>query len=169
MTELEIAKRRALYLLGGRDYSRRELYKKLLNNYSPETCEKVVAFAEEYGYLDEERYAKRLARSYIEGKKYGARRAALMMKQKGLDGEVIEAALEQFPEELRRDALVGLVERKYYDRIFGEGLEGRKELQKVIAALARRGYSYGEIKNAIDTVRENAGEEEDFDEPEWLE
>lgn len=167
MTELEIAKRRALYLLGGRDYSRKELYKKLLNNYSPETCEKVVAFAEEYGYLDEERYAARLAKHYIEGKKYGTRRAALMMSQKGLEREIIEAALEQFPAETRQDALVEFVEQKYYDRIFGEGLEGRKELQKVIAALARRGYSYGEIKSAIDTVRENAGEEEEFDEPEW--
>lgn len=169
MTELEIAKRRALYLLGGRDYSRKELYKKLLNNYSPETCEKTVAFAEEYGYLDEERYARRLARSYIEGKKYGVRRAALMMSQKGLDREIIDAALEQFPDEARQGALEELIEQKYYDRIFGEGIEGRKELQKVIAALARRGYSYGEIKNAIDTVRENAGEEENFDEPEWLE
>lgn len=167
MTELEIAKRRALYLLGGRDYSRRELYKKLLNNYSPETCEKVVAFAEEYGYLDEERYASRLAKHYVEGKKYGVRRAAMMMSQKGLERETIEVALEQFPEELRQDALVELIEQKYYDRISIEGLEGRKELQKVIAALARRGYSYGEIKSAVDTVRENAEMEEDFDEPEW--
>ena len=57
MTELDIAKRRALYLLGGRDYSRKELHKKLMNNYSEETCEKVLEFVEEYGYLDEERYA----------------------------------------------------------------------------------------------------------------
>lgn len=167
MTELDIAKRRALYLLGGRDYSRKELYKKLLNNYSEETCEKVLDFVEEYGYLDEERYAKRLARQCIEVKKYGVRRAQYMLLQKGIDRETAEAVLAEYPEETRLEGLVQLIEQKYSDRLFGEGLEGRKELQKVVAALARRGFSYGEVKSAIEIVRENA--EEDFDSPEWEE
>lgn len=160
MSELETAKKRAMYLLGGKDYSRRALYDKLREHYSPESCEKAVAQMCEYGYLDDARYAKRLARQYIEGKKYGKRRAALMLSQKGLERETIEEALSLYSADEMTEELADLIEKKYLDRLFGEGLEGRKEAQKVIAALARRGYGYGEIQSAIALVRERA--EEDF-------
>lgn len=162
MSELETAKKRAMYLLGGRDYSRRALYDKLREHYSPESCEKAVAQMCEYGYLDDERYAKRLARQYIEGRKYGKRRAALMLSQKGLERETIEEALSLYSADEMTEELAELIEKKYLDRLFGEGLEGRKETQKVIAALARRGYGYGEIQSAISLVQERAEEEEDF-------
>lgn len=159
MSELETAKKRAMYLLGGKDYSRRALYDKLREHYSPESCEKAVAQMCEYGYLDDERYAKRLARQYIEGKKYGKRRAALMLSQKGLERETIEEALSLYSADEITEELADLIEKKYLDRLFGEELEGRKETRKVIAALARRGYGYGEIQSAIALVRERAEEE----------
>lgn len=160
MSELETAKKRAMYLLGGRDYSRRALYEKLREHYSEESCEKAVAQMCEYGYLDDERYAKRLARQYIEGRKYGKRRAALMLSQKGLERETIEEALSLYSADMVAEELADLIETKYLGRLFGEGPEGRKETQKVIAALARRGYGYGEIRTALSLVEERLEEEE---------
>lgn len=160
--ELETAKKRAMYLLGGKDYSKKELMDKLLKNYSRENCEKAVAQMEEYGYLDDERYAKKLARQYIEVRKYGKSRAKMMMIQKGLGSALADEALEQYTSDDMIDEIVSIIEKKYYDRLFEEGLEGRKEMQKVMAALARRGYGYEDIKSAVEIVRDGA--EDFFDE-----
>ncbi|MBQ7835074.1 MAG: regulatory protein RecX [Ruminiclostridium sp.] len=160
--ELETAKKRAMYLLGGKDYSKKELMNKLLKNYSMENCEKAVAQMEEYGYLDDERYAKKLARQYIEVRKYGKSRAKMMMIQKGLGSALADEALEQYTSDDMIDEIVSIIEKKYYDRLFEEGLEGRKEMQKVMAALARRGYGYEDIKSAVAIVRDGA--EDFFDE-----
>ena len=149
MEELEIAKRRAMHLLAARDYGKNELYKKLLNNYSEKTAAAVTKMMWEYGYIDDERYAKKLAKAYIEIRKYGKSRAALMMREKGLDRDTIESALEEYDSEDITSEIVELLKKKYIDRLFLEGLEGKKEMQKVIAALARRGYSYGDIKTAL--------------------
>lgn len=154
MEELEIAKRRAMHLLAARDYGKKELYKKLLNNYSEETSLAVTEMMTEYGYIDDERYAKKLAKTYIEIRKYGKKRAALMMREKGLDRDTIENALEEYDAEAITSEIVALLKKKYMDRLFLEGPEGKKEMQKVIAALARRGYSYGDIKTALYVLEE---------------
>ena len=49
----------------------------------------------------------------------------------------------------RISEIAELIRKKYTDRLFIEGLEGKKEVQKVVAALARRGYSYSDIKSAL--------------------
>ncbi len=161
MTELEKAKRRAMYLLGGRDYGRNELIEKLKNNYSEETALTVTELMCEYGYVNDERYAEKLARQYIIGRKYGKNRAAQMMRLKLLDRETIDAALEKFTKEDITAEITELLRKKYADRLFLEGIEGRKEMQKVMAALARRGYSYTDIKSALEAVREDLDETED--------
>ena len=160
--ELETAKKRAMYLLGGKDYSRKELLQKLLKNYSRETCEAAVEQMAEYGYLNDERYAKKLARQYIEVRKYGKSRAKMMMIQKGLGSALADEALEQYSADDMIDEIVSIIEKKYYDKLFVDGPDGQKEMQKVMAALARRGYGYEDIKSAVAVVRE--GEETDFDE-----
>ena len=154
MEELEIARRCAMHLLAARDYGKKELYKKLLNNYSEKTSLAVTEMMTEYGYLDDERYAKKLAKTYIEIRKYGKKRAALMMREKGLDRDTIENALEEYDAEAITSEIVVLLKKKYMDRLFLEGPEGKKEMQKVIAALARRGYSYGDIKTALYALEE---------------
>ena len=154
--ELETAKKRAMYLLGGKDYSRKELTEKLLKNYSREAAEAAVSQMVEYGYLDDSRYAKKLARQYIEVRRYGKSRAKMMMIQKGLGPQLVDEALEQYSAEDLIGEIVTLIEKKYYDRLFIEGLEGRKEMQKVMAALARRGYGYEDIKTAVSAVRDRA-------------
>ncbi len=158
--ELETAKKRAMYLLGGKDYSKKELFDKLLKNYSRETCESVIEMMCEYGFLDDERYAKKLARQYIEVRKYGKSRAKMMMLQKGLGSALADEALEQYSADDLINEIVEIIEKKYYDRLFTEGLEGRKEMQKVMAALARRGYGFEDIKSAVALVKEGA----EFDE-----
>lgn len=162
--ELETAKKRAVYLLGGKDYSKKELMNKLLNNYSRESCEAAVEQMVEYGYLDEKRYANRLAHAYIEVRKYGKSRAKMMMIQKGLAPELADEVLSAYSSEDMVEEIAEVIRKKYSDRICIDGLEGRKELQKVMAALARRGYGYEDIKTAISLVKDGFSDYDFYDE-----
>lgn len=152
--EYERARKRAMYLLGSRPYSTAALREKLLNNYSEETAERVIEDMTRYGFLDDEEYARRLASSIIKGKKYGTHRAKAEMRRKGVPQELIEQALSEYSREDMAESLTELVRKKYADRI-----TDRDERQKVIAALARRGYGFGEIKSAIMAVLEEMEEE----------
>lgn len=153
--EYERARKRAMYLLGSRPYSTAALREKLLNNYSEETADRVIQDMTRYGFLDDGEYARRLASSIIKGKKYGLHRAKAEMRRKGVPDELIEQALGEYSREELTDSLTQLVRKKYSDRIID-----RAERQKVIAALARRGYGFGEIKTAIAAVLEEIEDEE---------
>lgn len=160
--ELETAKKRAMYLLGARDYSRKELLEKLMKNYSRETCEAAVSQMAEYGYLDDSRYADKLARKFVEVRKYGKNRAKMMMIQKGLNPSLADEALSRYSADDMVDEIRAVIEKKYSDRLDIDGPEGMKEMQKVMAALARRGYGYEDIKKAISLVKANAEFEEEW-------
>lgn len=160
--ELETAKKRAMYLLGARDYSSRELLEKLMKNYSRETCEEAVSQMKEYGYLDDRRYACKLARKFVEVRKYGKNRAKMMMIQKGLSPSLADEALSRYSADDMVEEIRAVIEKKYMDRLSADGTEGMKEMQKVMAALARRGYGYEDIRKAVSLIREDA----EFDE-EW--
>ncbi len=161
MSELDIAKRRAMHLLGGRDYGKNELIAKLRENYSEKTAVTAAEMMCEFGYVDDDRYAEKLAKNYITVKKYGKSRAAQMMRQKLLDAETVEAALGKYTEDDITSEIAELLRRKYADRLFLGGLDGKKEMQKVIAALARRGYGYNDIKAALYIVKDELENEEE--------
>ena len=82
------------------------------------------------------------------------RAAAQDLRQKGLDAQQISAALEEVyaPDEAGGDpeleAAAALVEGRYRGKLAA----GRKDL--VVAALARRGFAYPIIKEAIKRVEE---------------
>lgn len=161
MDELDIAKRRAMHILGGRDYGRNELIEKLKNNYSEKTAVTVADLMCEYGYVNDDRYAEKLARQYITVRKYGKSRAALMMRQKLLDAQTIETALDKYTADDITGEIAEILRKKYSDRLFLGGIEGKKEMQKVIAALARRGYGYNDIKTALYIIQDEFQNEED--------
>lgn len=157
--EYERARKRAMYLLGSHDYSVAGLREKLLNNYSPETAERVIELMLSYGFLDDENYGKKLAASLIMGKKYGVYRTRSEMKRKGVPQSIIEDILREYESDDYSEQLKTLIRKKYLDRIYDR--EGRK---KTVAALIRRGYGFSEIKRAVLEVLEEEEEEEEKEE-----
>lgn len=154
--EYERARKRAMYLLGGHAYSTAALREKLLNNYSEETADRVIDDMTEYGFLNDGDYAVKLAASLIKGKKYGLYRAKTEMRHKGVPEALIEETLAQYEREDYVEQLKELIRRKYSDRI-----EDRDDRQKVVAALARRGFGFSEIKEAVlEVLREQIEEKE---------
>lgn len=140
------ARERALYLLGLRDYACKELEQKLYTEASPEIAAAVVARLCEVGLLDDARYAARLARSLSEGKHYPRRRIEQELRRRGISPVLAQTVVSELEGEDYEQALA-LLERKYYNK-----LNDPDSRRRVIAALARRGFSYGAIRRAMDAM-----------------
>ena len=140
------ARERALYLLGLRDYSCKELEQKLYTEADPDTAAAVVARLCEVGLLDDERYAARLARSLSETKHYPRRRIEQELRRRGVSPVLAQEAVSDLEGEDFRQALA-LLEKKYYNK-----LSDPDSRRRVTAALARRGFSYGAIRRAFEAL-----------------
>ena len=140
------ARERALYLLGLRDYACKELEQKLYTEATPEVAAAVVERLREVGLLDDERYAARLARSLSEIKHYPRRRIEQELRHRGISGVLIQTVLSELEGEDYEQALA-LLQKKYYNK-----LNDPDSRRRVIAALARRGFSYGSIRRAMDEM-----------------
>lgn len=140
------ARERALYLLGLRDYACKELEQKLYTEAPPEIAVAVVERLRQVGLLDDRRYAARLARSLSEGKHYPRRRIEQELRRRGIDPLTAQSAAEEVDGEDYEQALA-LLRKKYYNK-----LNDPDSRRRVTAALARRGFSYGAIRRAFDTL-----------------
>lgn len=140
-----------LYLLERRSYSYREMYDKLMGAKNAEeeavltALEKLVRF----GFLNDALYAEQLARHYVEDKRYGIRRAAYEMRHKGLSQTEIDDALAPYDDPEKISAQLQELLQKKYARYLTDA-EDRKQTEKVTAALVRRGYTYQDIRFALE-------------------
>lgn len=152
---LRKARKRALYLLGTREYCYNELYKKLRETYDEDTARAAADSMREYGYINDEEYAPKLAEYLIHSKHYGLKKARFEMLRRGLDEYIVEDALAEFSDEDIDEEITELLTRKYYSK-----LEDYSARQRTIAALARRGYDYRAVKRCIERILEENEDEE---------
>lgn len=66
------------------------------------------------------------------------------LMQKGVDKELLQAVLEDYPREAEETALRKQFEKRLKGRCFSE--LDRKEQQKILAAMVRKGYPLSEVK-----------------------
>lgn len=120
---------------------------------APEAQETAVLQALEkltrYGFVNDARYAEQLAAHYVEGKKYGLRRAAFEMKHRGLSQEDIDDALAAYDNAETISAMLLELLQKKYARYLTDP-DDRKSTEKVTAALVRRGFTYQQIRYALE-------------------
>ena len=135
-------KEKALNLLSRKPQSRRELERKLGEWGAPEEeisslCDRM----EELGYLNDADYAARVVRHYS-AKGFGEKKLRDELYHRGVPRDLWDGALDQAKDPA--DAIDSFVAKK----LAGKTAD-RKELQKVSAALARRGYSWSDISAAL--------------------
>ena len=153
------AYQRALYLLDYRDYTYSEMYKKLIDNYKSEPlCTAVMKRLTEHGFIDDVRYAERMARKLVEVKKYGYRRSKREIMQKGIDQFTAEDALTPYSEAYH-DNIMELLRTKHSRYLIDR--EDRKSIEKVKSALVRYGYDFTEINRAVKEYFENTERSEE--------
>ena len=137
------AKHRALWYLSRGDLSKRELTEKLKKICPKEIAEKVAERMTELGYINDERYARRLAESYLKAKRVAPRRAAVEMAAKGIERETVREALGSVEAD-SVEIICELIEKKYKNK-----LSDPDSQRKTVAALCRRGFSFSDIRAAI--------------------
>lgn len=149
------ARERALHLLEYRSHSKKELYDKLKKNYDEDICESVIERLCDAGLLDDYAYALRMVEICL-SKSYGKIRINAELKKRGIGSQTINDVLEEFDFDSNEE-LISLIERKYA-RYLGD----EKGVNKVKNALMRMGYTYSQIKEAINAFTDEYDEYEDF-------
>lgn len=137
---------KAVSLLNYRAHSRKELADKLKQKTGCGDAElnEVLDRLEELGFLNDRTYAAAVVRSCAR-KGYGAQRALTELSRRGIPKELREEALAEMPED--GGALERLIRTKLKDP------SDRDEVRKVTAAMVRRGFSWDEIRRAMDNVQ----------------
>ena len=153
--ERSLAMNRALSLLGYRARAKGELRERLGRaGYSGETVAVVIARLEELGYLDDEEFARSLAREDAH-KKYGPRRILGDLRRAGVDEEVArEAVDEAFVECSEYLTALAIARRRYNKEEKGSDTQARR----VYGFLMRRGYSADVCVEVARGYRQETGE-----------
>jgi len=157
------AKRRSLFLLGKKEYTSREMVKKLADDGYPEqVTASVLAWLYELHYVDDGSYAERYALYLLP--RCSERELIQKMYQKGFEKVVIREALEQAKVRYREEnssneeetvspeeeAIRAFLRKKGYRT---ETTDEEKK-KKLVASLYRKGFSLDKIQavmGAVDT------------------
>ena len=135
-------KEKALELLSRKPLSRRELEKKLEQwDAGEEERLAICDRMEELGFLNDRAYAQRVV-SHFSARGFGVKKLRDELYRRGVPRELWEEALEGAEDPSQ--AIDAFVAKKLAGRE-----ADRKELQKVSAALARRGYQWADISAAL--------------------
>lgn len=131
-----------------RPHSEKELRDKLAQKgASPEDIETVVALCVDYGFVNDGEYAGMIVRHYASAG-YGPGRIRMELKRRGVPPEYWEEAMEEFPEGNET------IDRLLAARLRGRDISDRKERDKAANALFRKGYSWDDIRAAMERLRE---------------
>lgn len=140
---------RAMALLKNKDYTRKGLEDKLKEGYYPDRCiEHALEYVSRFGYINDERFAENYV-NFKAGNKT-RRQIELKLKQKGVDADIISRVCDEFYEDnsdIELEQAKAFIEKKHID------IENAdyKELQKVKAALYRKGFSMDIINKTFDS------------------
>lgn len=141
LSERDRARAKGLELISRRMLSVKELEQKLVQKgISEEAAHDCALWLEENRFLDDEAYASALARHYS-AKGYGAGRLKHELSRRGVERELWDEAIEQMPE--NTDKIDRFIAARLKDS------SDREQINKVSAALFRRGFTWEEIRQAL--------------------
>ena len=147
---LSLAKARTLRIINTRPMSRREMYDRLVSKgETPDNAELCADWLCDMGLINDRSYAASVVRHYA-AKGYGVSRIKQELRRNGIDRALWDEALEELPEQ------DDYIERFLRSRLTDPG--DRAQVKKVSDALFRRGYSWEQIKHALN----NFNSQEDF-------
>gem|GEM_PF-2689498 len=144
---LEAAKYDALKLLTYKSRTRSELSRRLaLKGYDDRTVEKTLAYLETIGLLDDLKWANDRI-NYCLQKGYGIIGIKNVLREKGIDRQLAETALESLNLEIETEACLQFFGKKYKPPF------DVKTKRRVLDALRRRGFSNEAINSVLKNVQ----------------
>ena len=135
------AKMRAVRIVSASNVSRRDLEDRLVRKgEDPAQAKEAVQWMEELHLVDDRNTAEQIVHSCI-AKGYGMARAKQALYEKRIPKEYWEEALADYPDQTEK------IESFLRSRLDGDS--DRKEINKAIDALIRRGHNYGTIRQVL--------------------
>ncbi len=142
-SDYERAKSRALWYLDRNDYTAKALYDKLTKaGFERKASAAGIARLTGLGVVDDRRFAENFAARCAECN-VSRREAAYKMMLKGVPKEIASDALDNEDAD-ESEQIAALIAKKYRTKIASEN-----GVQKVYAALIRKGFSYGKVRDAL--------------------
>jgi len=129
---------------------RQKLRRKL---YMEDTVEMVLYKLERERLLNDEMFARDWAASRARSQ-IGRSRIMQELRMKGISQEMAENAMEELDTEEGDEAAIALAAKLL--RRYSHEADERKAMQKLLAAMARRGYGYEESRRAVEAAIEQA-------------
>ena len=143
------AMEKAVALLAVRARTARELRDALLENaYPSETIDRVLERLDEAGYVNDADFSAHWA-SARAAKGLGTRRIQMELRRKGVDADVIERTLDELGKDEQWEAVLSAARKAAR----GKDLSTPQDRQKVLAALARRGFDFSLARRAMQQLR----------------
>lgn len=139
------AKEKALWLISYRSHSKKELRDKIRRTCDRQSAEKAVERMEELGLVNDRDYAERCAQTLIFTKHMSKRGAAMELRRKGIESEIIDEVLGDIEVD-EREQIQAVIERKY------PKIGDEKIRRRAVAALQRLGYGWDDIKAVIESL-----------------
>ena len=141
----------AARLASGRMMSRKELAERLgRKGIAPDTVVEAVDWLESLGAVDDAAYAGAVARHYAAGG-YGPGRVRQELQKRGIPRELWDSALAQLPDS------TAAIEKFLQSKLKGRTPD-RTTLKKLSDALLRRGFSWNDIRPALNRLGEEIDE-----------
>jgi len=153
MTDIyEEAKSKALKYLAFKARTYKEVEQKLKEKgYGEITIEDVMAFLEEYKYVNDAQYALSFIKYAVNNKNHGKKRISYDLQNRGVSSRIIANAFLEFEENTSHDYqenIAFLIEKK----LKGEADIDLKQKKRLFDYLARRGFSYDDINSAMKKI-----------------
>ncbi|MFR3731009.1 regulatory protein RecX [Lacrimispora sp.] len=137
------ARERVLFLLKSSDKTEQELIRKLKEGgYPKEAIDYAIGFLKEHRFINDENYGRRYV-EYNSGRK-SEKQIRYELQRKGLDKEVIRDILEEQPVD-EESQIKAYIRKKCRNP---EEMD-RKDRSKIIASLARKGFSYEAVTRVL--------------------
>ena len=137
------AKSRGMWFLDRADYSEKTLYEKIVaGGISHTAAARAVARIKELGLINDQRLATRLALQLSEAN-VSKRESYAKLLNKGIPKDIIKSVLEQTEfDEITQ--IKAVIDKKYRTK-----MDTKENIQKVYAALIRKGFSYSAVSDVI--------------------
>ena len=149
MDNIESTKKRALKILGSRNFSEQEMIKRLTGKgENQEDAEEAVRWLVELGYINDPDYATLIVRHYSR-KGYGEARIRDELYKRGIPRELWDEKLAETDSDGIDDAALEFLKKKL------RGSDDKDDLRRASDALIRRGFSYENARAAISKYLES--------------
>ena len=161
--DLAAAKQKAYRLLSMRPHSEKELEKKLREKgFSLVVVKEALEKLHDLKYLDDAFFARQWARNLAVNKLWGNRKIIVSLQEKGVEAELISAAVEEARREISEEEAIAFLIKKKASRKKVDILD-LKEKKRIFQSLMGRGFPPGLIlkklgKTAQEEINAENGE-----------